>query len=188
MSYLGTSNTDAGGGSQGPRVHQLSWFSHPPAVGMTGPGILTLLASGFPPNKRQIGSVLTSSPGGNGEGWPDDLCRFSNSQNWWFCNSSSWLDHPGMSTFPLSNYTWRLGRQSLTHGKSGRGVVRFRVWIGGPYILCFGIRAMLLHNSRGCLLCCILCQSHPMKHSCNTMWQNPPSLELSDAIALLVIP
>lgn len=50
-------------GSQGPRARRLSWFSHPPAVGMTGPGILTLLGSGFPTDKRRIGTALTSSSG-----------------------------------------------------------------------------------------------------------------------------
>lgn len=43
----------------------VSWFSPPSCWenDRSGGGILTLLGSGFPTNKRQIGTALTSSPG-----------------------------------------------------------------------------------------------------------------------------
>lgn len=66
-SHLGASNKDAGGGSQGQRLLRVSWFPPPfcSENDASGGGILTLLGSGFPTNKRQIGTAaaLTSPLG-----------------------------------------------------------------------------------------------------------------------------
>lgn len=82
--HLGTSNTDAGGGSQGQRVLQVSWFPPPSCWknDRSHGGILTLLGSGFHTNKRQLGRKHTDKfPWGTAEDWLDDLGRSFNSQN-----------------------------------------------------------------------------------------------------------